>query len=100
MNPPLMTAAELLYTNVPNKRTELVRGRLLVHEPPDGLHGSVTANLGARLWSHVDLTGAGVVFVGDTGFTLGRNPDTVRGPDIAFVRAERVPRPIANTFAR
>jgi len=93
-----MTAEDLLYTNVPNKRTELVRGRLVVHEPPGGKHGHVTANLGARLWTHADLTGAGAVFVGDTGFTLARNPDTVRGPDIAFIRAERLPQPIPSTF--
>src|SRR5213592_4956189 len=48
MSTPLMTAEELLYTNVPNKRTELVRGRLVVHEPPGGKHGNVTANLGVR----------------------------------------------------
>ena len=93
-----MTADELWYTSVPNKRTELVRGRLVVHEPPGGRHGNVTANLGARLWAHTDLTGAGVVFVGDTGFWLTRNPDTVRGPDIAFVRKERVPAPIPSKF--
>ncbi|PYO91066.1 MAG: Uma2 family endonuclease [Gemmatimonadetes bacterium] len=96
--PQLMTAEELLYTNVPNKRTELVRGRLIVHEPPGGRHGNITAMLGARLWQHVDLTAAGALFVGDTGFTLSRNPDTVRGPDIAFVHRERVPDPIPSTF--
>jgi Uma2 family endonuclease len=94
----LLTAEELLQTNIPNKRTELVRGRLVVHEPPGGRHGNVTANLGARIWSHVDLTDAGVVFVGDTGFTLARNPDTVRGPDIAFVRKERLPPSIPATY--
>ena len=98
MTTPLMTAEELLYTNVPNKRTELVRGRLIVHEPPGGRHGNVTAMLGGRLGQHIDLTGAGALFVGDTGFTLSRNPDTVRGPDIAFVRTERLPVPIPSTF--
>jgi len=96
--PQLMTAEELLYTNVPNKRTELVRGRLIVHEPPGGRHGNITAILGVRLGQHIDLTDAGALFVGDTGFTLRRNPDTVRGPDIAFVRKERVPDPIPATF--
>src|SRR5205085_11128299 len=98
MSTTLMTAEELLYTNVPNKRTELVRGRLVVHEPPGGKHGNVTANLGARLWTHTDLTRAGAVFVGDTGFTLARNSDTVRGPDIAFIRTERLPQHIPSTF--
>src|SRR2546421_1116175 len=93
MSTPLMTAEDLLYTNVPNNRTELVRGRLVEHEPPGGKHGNVTANLGARLWTHANLTRAGAVSVGDTGFTLARNPDTVRGPDIAFIRAQRLPQP-------
>lgn len=64
MSAPLMTAEELLHANVPNKRTELVRGRLVVHEPPGGKHGNVTANLGARLWTYADLTRAGAVFAG------------------------------------
>ena len=96
--PPLMTAEELLYTNVPNKRTELVRGRLIVHEPPGGRHGYVAANLAFRLSQHVDLTGAGAVFVGDVGFTLQRGPDTVRGPDVAFVRKDRLPEPVPTSY--
>lgn len=96
--PQLMTAEELLDTSVPNKRTELVRGRLLVHEPPGGRHGYVAANLAFRLNQHVNLTGAGAVFVGDVGFTLHRDPDTVRGPDVAFVRSNRLPQPIPNTY--
>jgi len=94
----LMTVEELLQTNVPNKRTELVRGRLIVHEPPGGRHGYVAANLAFRLNQHVDLTGAGAVFVGDVGFTLHRDPDAVRGPDVAFVRKDRLPQPIPNTY--
>jgi Uma2 family endonuclease len=30
-----------------------------------------------------------VVFAGDSGFILARKPDTVRGPDVAFVSKER-----------
>jgi Uma2 family endonuclease len=96
--PQLMTAEELLYTNAPNKRTELVRGRLIVHEPPGGRHGYVAANLAFRLNQHIDLTGAGAVFVGDVGFTLRRDPDTVRGPDVAFVSKDRLPQPIPNSY--
>src|SRR5499426_3792935 len=99
MTPPLMTAEELLDTHVPNKRTDLVRGCLIVHEPPGGRHGYVAANLAFRLNQHVDLTGAGAVFVGDVGFTLRRDPDTVRGPDVAFVRKDRLPPgPIPNSY--
>jgi Uma2 family endonuclease len=29
----------------------------------------------------------------EAGFTLARNPDTVRGPDVAFIRSDRMPPP-------
>src|SRR5256885_1530040 len=87
----LMTAEALLRTSVPNKRTELVRGHLVVREPAGWRHGEVTMNLAARLARHVDLTGAGKIVAAETGFTLFRRPDTVRAPDIAFVTRERLP---------
>ena len=76
--PQLMTAEELLDTGVPNKRTELVRGRLIVHELRGYRHGYVVANLAFWLSQHSDLSGAGAVLVGGVGFTLRRDPDTVR----------------------
>src|SRR6266516_1267950 len=94
----LMTAEELLHTSIPDKRTELVRGVLVVREPPGGRHGSVTMNLALRLGNHVEREGAGQVFAAETGFALARGPDTVRAPDIAFVRRERLPEPIPVGF--
>ena len=93
-----MTAEELLQANISDKRTELVRGRLIVREPAGYRHGAVTVNLTARLFQHVDLTGAGQLLAAETGFTLARNPDTVRAPDIAFVRRERIPRETPTGF--
>ena len=95
---PLMTAEELLQTNIPNKRTELVRGRLIVREPAGARHGSVTMNLAVQLGIHVQRAGAGQLFAAETGFTLFRGPDTVRAPDIAFVGRGRLPDPIADGF--
>lgn len=94
----LMTAEELLHASIPDKRTELVRGMLIVREPPGGRHGSVTMNLALRLGNHVERVGAGQLFAAETGFTLSREPDTVRAPDIAFVRRERLPEPIPVGF--
>src|SRR5881296_2550764 len=91
--PPLMTADELLRTHVPHKRTELVRGMLVVREPAGSRHGLVTMNLGAELAVHVKRTAAGGVYAAETGFKLTTNPDTVRAPDIAFVARERLPPP-------
>ena len=34
----------------------------------------------------------------ETGFTLARRPDTVRAPDVAFVRRERLPDPEPTGF--
>jgi len=98
MPPTPMTAEELLNASIPNKRTELVRGVLVVRKPPGGRHGSVTMNLGLRIGNYVERTGAGQVFAAETGFTLSRGPDTVRAPDIAFVRRERLPDPIPVGF--
>src|SRR6266851_3686747 len=75
---PLMTADELLQTNIPNKRTELVRGRLIVREPAGYNHGRVTMNLTVRLGAYVDSAGSGQLVAAETGFTLRRGPDTVR----------------------
>ena len=97
--PQLITAEELLYTNVPNKRTELVRGRLIVREPPGFRHADITARLTTTLSIHVRTGDLGLVLSGDAGFRLATNPDTVRGADIAFVRRERLPDPLPVGFA-
>ncbi len=92
-SPAPMTADDLLRTHVPDKRTELVRGVLVVHEPAGSRHGLVTMNLGAELAVYAKQTGAGGVCAAGTGFKLATNPDTVRAPDIAFITRERLPPP-------
>jgi Uma2 family endonuclease len=87
---PLMTAEDLETLHLPDKTTELVRGQLVVREPPSTRHGWVQANLQYLVMECVRRTRAGVVFGQDTGFKIQSNPDTVRGPDLAFVSAERV----------
>src|SRR3989441_4607883 len=88
-NMSLMSADELLHVGIPDKRVELVRGRLVVREPPGYTHGRVTVNLAVRLAAHLEVTGALQVLVAETGFTLGKNPDTVRGPDARAPTARR-----------
>lgn len=97
--PDLMTSDELLTYNAGHKRTELVRGRLVVREPASYYHGVVTGRVFARIsaWLEEDRVARGAaeplgdVLAAETGFTLSRNPDTVRAPDVAYVRAERRP---------
>jgi Uma2 family endonuclease len=93
-----MTAEELLHTHLPNKRVELVRGVLVVHEPPGYEHGRITAELGFLLATHIKETRVGQLLIGDSGFKVAADPDTVRGADIAFLRSERLPDPHTRGF--
>ncbi len=87
----LMTAEDLMANPVPNKRTELVAGRLVVHEPPGYLHGATAGRLLLAIGIHARTHSLGIILAAETGFTLFRNPDTVRAPDVAFIRSARVP---------
>ncbi len=96
--PALMTADDLLHVRIPDKRVELVKGVLVVREPAGGRHGRVSMELARHLANHVDAQRLGTVYAAETGFTLARHPDTVRAPDIAFVRRERLPDPEPTGF--
>ena len=98
MPPPLMSAEDLLHANIPDKRTELVRGVLIVREPAGGRHGRVANELSRVIGNHVHAHVLGAVYAAETGFTLARRPDTVRAPDVAFVRRERLPDPEPTGF--
>ena len=56
--PPLptgpLTAAQLPDVRIPGKHVELVRGTLVVKEPPGYRHSTVTARLAKALMDHVD----------------------------------------------
>lgn len=94
----LLTADELLHVHLPDKRVELVRGVLVVREPAGLRHGRVTAALTRRFADHVETHALGEVYAAETGFRLAGDPDTVRAPDIAFVRRERLLHPEPSGF--
>ena len=73
-----------------DERGELIRGEWRPMCPPGLEHGEIALTTGTVLRAWVKPRGLGVVFV-ESGFTLGREPDTVVGPDVAFLRAERLP---------
>jgi Uma2 family endonuclease len=86
----LVTADELLTLEQSGKSTELVRGRLVVREPPGTYHGRVQSILNVLVGSYVRAHALGAVFGQDTGFKIASDPDTVRAPDLAFVDRTRV----------
>jgi Uma2 family endonuclease len=87
----LMSAEELERLPDDGIRYELVRGELIRMAPTSFEHFEVTGLVSYYLNAHVIPRGLGVVG-GEGGFVLQRGPDTVRAPDVAFVRADRVPR--------
>jgi Uma2 family endonuclease len=84
-----MTAEELLYLQGGDVRRELIAGELREMPPAGADHGTVAARIGALLDRSAAGTQAGRVFAAETGFIIGRAPDTVRAPDAAFVTAQR-----------
>jgi Uma2 family endonuclease len=87
----LMSAEELLQLNVPDKRTELIRGRLVVRDPAGARHGAVANRIAYRVTAYVEAHDLGRVYAAETGFKIESNPDTVRAPDVAFIAKHRLP---------
>ncbi|MHC4974835.1 MAG: Uma2 family endonuclease [Planctomycetota bacterium] len=93
-----ITTAEQLLRAGDIGRCELVRGELRMMIPPGFAHGRITIKLTGPIVNHVEAHDLGTVVAAETGFLLSRDPDTVRAPDIAFVRAERGPGPERGYF--
>src|SRR5438876_5089887 len=87
----LMTAEELLRLYLPDKRTELIRGRLVVRDPGGARHGALANRIGYRITAHVEARDLGRVYAAETGFKIESDPDTVRAPDVAFIAKARLP---------
>ena len=83
--------AEQFYDRYAGKdgRIELVNGKVVEMPPAGPVHGLLDSRLFLPLAQHVKEHALGEVFI-NTGFILRRSPDLVRGPDEAFVAAERI----------
>jgi len=86
----MMTAEQLQHVHLPGKSTELVRGRLVVREPPGTYHGKIAGRLIIRVGAFVEAHQLGELFGQDTGFRIATSPDTVRAPDLAFITRDRL----------
>lgn len=87
----LMTAEDLLALG-PDFHGELVRGRIIEMAPASWGHGDKASRVDRIVGQFVDDHDLGTVFGAETGFFLARDPDVVRAPDCAFVRASRIPK--------
>lgn len=84
-----MTVEDLWELEDDGCRYELVRGELLSMAPTGGVHGELLYTLVSLLASQ-QIHEHGRVFVGDTGFRLSQEEETVLAPDIAIVREEQL----------
>lgn len=86
----LVTAAELAE-HPEWGRCELIAGRVVTLSPSKGRHGMIAGLIHSHLGAHVLPRDLGYVFAAETGILLSSDPDTVRAPDVAFIRKERMP---------
>ncbi len=87
----LTTAEQLAEMPDDGKRLELVKGELIEMPPTTLEHSHIALKIGAKILLFVEQHDLGIAGVGEPGFTLARNPDTVRAPDVVFVSKERLP---------
>jgi Uma2 family endonuclease len=84
----LMTADEfydwVLRPENQGRHFELVRGEVVEMSRPGELHGVICANVAWVLNNYVRQRRRGRVLSNDPGIILEKDPDTVRGPDVAF----------------
>ena len=86
-----MSVQEFYEYKFPEGKVELVRGVPRVKEPASGRHGWVQSNLARLVFRHLDAHPVGRFFNDGVGYELLALPRTVRNPDGAFIRAERLP---------
>jgi Uma2 family endonuclease len=71
--------------------SELIRGELIKMSPTGHDHGRISSKIDRALGNFVESRKLGEVLTSEAGFIISRDPDSVRAPDVAFVRAERHP---------
>jgi Uma2 family endonuclease len=85
----LLTASDLeQMPDDDSVQIELDEGELITMPPAGGDHGYIGSGICSDLRAFVKKHRLGRVYSADTGFQL--SGDTVRAPDLAFVRKERV----------
>jgi Uma2 family endonuclease len=90
--PPKLTADEFFRLPEPadGSKQELVRGEVVTMPPPGVRHGLVQTNVACLIQPYVRANKLGRVTV-ESGVITEEDPDTVRGPDVAYWGVEALP---------
>ncbi len=88
----LITADE--YCDMPDdgRRSELVRGRIIELPPPNFFHGKACGKISFYLMTWIFSRDLGHLVTNDTGIITERDPDTLRGADVAYYSYARLPK--------
>lgn len=87
----LLTFEDVASLSPDERPGELVAGRWVPVTKNTWRHGEVVGNAYDLLRTYARRQPGWRVSVGDPGTRLRRSPDTLRGPDVAIVRTDRVP---------
>ncbi len=87
----LLTAEEFAALPDTGPNTELVRGRIIELPPTNFLHGLVCGQILIQLGNAASRSGLGRVIANDSGVVTQRDPDSVRGPDVAYYSNAKIP---------
>jgi Uma2 family endonuclease len=90
----LLTAEEYFLQPGDGRPTELVRGQIVMMNMPGFDHGAICSNIDHLLRTHLDKHDLGRVVVNDSGVVTERDPDSVRGADVAYFSYERLPKTV------
>ncbi len=71
---------------------ELVAGEVIPKSPGGLRHSEITGKACLLLGTHNRAHRLGRVLSGESGFIVRREPDTVRGADVAFISYQRLPK--------
>jgi Uma2 family endonuclease len=88
----LLTAEEFGSRPDPGYPEELIHGRIVTMPPPTPRHGQVCSKVDRLMGTFADENDLGHVLCNDSGVITERDPDTVRGADVAFYTYAKIPR--------
>src|SRR6185312_9527003 len=86
----LLTAEEFLRLPSDGPPSELVRGVVVMMNQPSFNHGAIASNITVLLGSFVKQHDLGRTIITDSGVVTERDPDSVRGPDVAYYSYDRI----------
>jgi Uma2 family endonuclease len=92
-----LTAEEFLKLPDSGRPMELRRGVPMMMNVPGGRHGEICLQIGHLVKEFLSGRELGRALSNDAGVLTERNPDSVRGADVAYYSFERLPRGPAPT---